>query len=152
MTVIDLLQARRLAFGVVLGQVAATVVAGLLAWAISGRLAASSALLGGGIGTAASLVMALVAFGKRAVDARSALWAFYRGEALKLFVVIGLFIAVFKMTKIAPLAMFAAFAATFFVYWIALAAALWPHGPARERKLAEPAPPAKGDATHTVRD
>lgn len=80
MSVIDLPHARRLAFGVVLGQVTATVMAGLLAWAISGRLAAFSALLGGGIGTAASLVLALVGFSRGAVDAERALRAFYRGR------------------------------------------------------------------------
>ena len=152
MIVIDLPHARRLAFGVVLGQATATVMAGGLAWAVSGRLAAFSALIGGGIGTSASLVMALVAFGRRAADARGALWAFYRGEAYKLLVVIGLFVAVFNLMKVAPLAMFAAFAATFFVYWIAFAAALWPNSRARDQKLAEPAPPARADATHTLRD
>jgi F0F1-type ATP synthase assembly protein I len=150
--VIDLPHARRLAFSVVLGQATATVMSGGLAWVISGRLAAFSALAGGGIGTAAGLAMALVAFGRRAVDGRGALWAFYRGEAYKLLVVIGLFVAAFKLMKVAPLAMFAAFAATFFVYWIAFAAALWPHGRARGRKPAEPAPSAAADATHTMRD
>lgn len=152
MTVIDLPQARRLAFGVVLGQLAATVMAGLLAWVISGRLAAFSALLGGGIGTVASLILVLIGLSRRAVDAEHALRAFYGGEALKLVVVIGLFVAAFTLTKVAPLAMFAAFAATFFVYWIALAAALWPGGRARDRKFADPASPKTGDATHTVRD
>ena len=152
MIVIDLPHARRLAFGVVLGQAAATVMAGGIAWAISGRLAAFSALVGGGIGTAAGLVMALAAFGRRAVDARGALVAFYRGEAYKLLVVIGLFVAAFNLMKVAPLAMFAAFAATFFVYWFAFAAALWPHGRARDRKLAEPSPSTAADATHTTRD
>jgi len=152
MTVIDLPQARRLAFGVVLGQAAVTVVAGVLAWAISGERPAFSALLGGGIGTVASLVMVLVAFAGRAADARGALGAFYRGEALKIVVAIGLFVAAFKMMKVAPLALFAAFTATFFVYWIALSAALWPGGRARNGKLAEPAPPEQADATTTLRD
>lgn len=152
MTVIDLPQARRLAFGVVLGQVTATVMAGLLAWAISGERAAFSALLGGGIGTAASLVLALAGFSRQAADPERALRAFYRGEALKLVVVIGLFIAAFRLTKVAPLAMFAAFAATFFVYWIALGAALWPGGRARDQRMTDPAPPKTADATHTVRD
>lgn len=152
-TVIDLPQARRLAFGVVLGQAAATVLAGLLAWAISGERAAFSALLGGGIGTASSLILALAGFSRRAAGPEGALRAFYRGEALKLVVVVGLFTATFRLTKVVPLAMFAAFAATFFVYWIALATALWPSDRARDQRIAEPAPPKKtADATHTVRD
>ena len=92
-TVIDLPQARRMAFGVVLGQAAATVLAGLLAWAISGERAAFSALLGGGIGTASSLILALAGFSRRAAGPEGALRAFYRGEALKLVVVVGLFTA-----------------------------------------------------------
>ena len=152
MTVIDLPHARRLAFGVVLGQLAATVMAGLLAWAISGRLAAFSALLGGGIGTAASLTLALAGFSRRAVDSEQALRAFYGGEALKLVVVVGLFVAAFTLMKVAPLAMFAAFAATFIVYWIALAAALWPGGRARNQKIIDPASSGTADATHTARD
>jgi ATP synthase protein I len=151
--VIDLPQARRLAFGVVLGQAAVTVLAGVLAWAICGERAAFSALLGGGIGTASSLVLALAGFSARAAGPERALRAFYRGEALKLVVVVGLFMAAFRLTKVAPLAMFAAFAATFFVYWIALATALWPAERARDQGIAEPAPrKTMADATHTVRD
>ena len=151
-TVIDLPQARRLAFGVVLGQAAVTIVAAGLAWAVGGGRPALSALLGGGIGTVASLVMVLVAFGSRSADARAALGAFYRGEALKLVAVIGLFVVAFKAMKVAPLAMFAAFTATLFVYWIALSTALWPGGRARNEKLVEPAPPAKAGVANTVRD
>ena len=152
MTVIDLPQARRLAFGVVLGQAAVTAMAAMLAWALSAWPAAMSALVGGSIGTAASLVMALVALGSRTVDARRALGAFYLGEALKIVVVIGLFVAAFATIKVVPLAMFAAFTATYFVYWIALAAARWPGGRARHEKPAEPACAQSMDATHTVRD
>ena len=56
---------------------------------------------------------------------RSACWAaFYLGEAVKLALVIVLFVLVLKWVKVAPLAMFVAFAATFLVYWIALVRAL----------------------------
>jgi len=109
---IDLPHARRLAFGVVLGQagVSATV--------------ALAALLGGGIATAGSLAMARLALGGDAgADARRALSALLLGEAVKLAVVIGLLVVVLKVVRVAPLAMFAAFAATLLVYWIALLAA-----------------------------
>jgi F0F1-type ATP synthase assembly protein I len=145
--VIDLPQARRLAFGVVLGQVAATLLAGLLAWAISGRLAAFSALLGGGIGVAASLILALAGFRRREMSAERALRAFMGGEALKLIAVIGLFVATFEWVKVAPLAMFAAFVATFIVYWLALAAALWFGARSRGRQQ-----PGSAAAAHTVKD
>jgi F0F1-type ATP synthase assembly protein I len=46
------------------------------------------------------------------------------GEAVKLSLVVVLFALVLKWMKVAPLAMFAAFAATVLVYWIALLGAL----------------------------
>jgi len=122
--VIDLPRARRLAFGVVLGQAAVTVIAALCAWALAGRLAAVSALAGGAIATAGSLAMAGLVFGGRTASPARALGAFYLGEAVKLAVVVVLFVVVLKVMRVAPLAMFAAFAATFLVYWIALLRAL----------------------------
>jgi ATP synthase protein I len=129
---IDLPQARRLAFGVVLGQAGVTVIAALCAWGIADRRAGLSALLGGGIATVGSLAMAGLGFGGGAgADAQRALGAFYRGEAVKLAVVMVLFVVVLKVVRVAPLAMFAAFAATLLVYWIALLAVLPALGGAR---------------------
>ena len=121
---IDLPRARRLAFGVVASQAAVSVVSALCAFAISGRAAALSALVGGAIATAGSLAMAGVVFGGSGVSAPRALSRFYLGQALKLAVVVVLFVVVLKVMRVVPLAMFAAFAATFLVYWIALLAAL----------------------------
>jgi ATP synthase protein I len=122
---IELPRARRLAFRVVLGQAAVTVVAALIAAALGGERAGLSALVGGGIATAGSLVMAvLVMGGTLAGNAQRALSAFYVGEALKLVLVAVLFVIVLKVMRVAPLAMFAAFAATFLVYWIALLSSL----------------------------
>jgi F0F1-type ATP synthase assembly protein I len=120
---IDLPRARRLAFGVVASQAAVSVVAALCALPLGGRLAAVSALAGGGIATAGSLAMAGAVFGGGG-GAQRALNRFYLGEALKLVVVVVLFVVVLKAMRVAPLAMFAGFAATFLVYWIALLAAL----------------------------
>ena len=132
MSAIDLPHARRLAFGVVLGQVAATAIAGLCAWSLGGRLAAVSALTGGGIATIGSLAMAGLVFGGAAgASAQRVLSMFYVGEALKLAVVVVLFVVVLKVMTVAPLAMFAGFAATFLVYWIALLSALPGLGGAR---------------------
>jgi len=132
---IDLPHARRLAFGVVLGQAVVTVVVALGALWLAGRVAAVSALLGGGIATAGSLAMAGVGLaGAPAADAQRALGAFYVGEAVKLALVVVLFVVVLKWVKVAPLAMLAAFAATLLVYWIALLSALpATAGAARER-------------------
>jgi ATP synthase protein I len=120
---IDLPHARRLAYGVVLGQAGVTGLAALTALGLGGSRAALSALLGGGIATAGSLVMATLGFAGGA-DARRALGAFYVGEAVKLALVMALFVVVLKVVRVVPLAMFAAFAATWVVYWIALLSAL----------------------------
>jgi ATP synthase protein I len=129
---IDLPHARRLAFGVVLAQAAVTVTATLIAWGVADRRAALSALLGGGIATLGSLVMAALVFGGgRAMDPQRVLGMFYLGEAVKVALVIVLFVLVLKLVNVAPLAMFVAFAATFLVYWIALVSALPSLGGAR---------------------
>jgi len=121
---IDLREARRLALGFVLGQAVLTAVAALGAWGLGGERAALSALLGGGIATAGSLVMAVVGFAGALPEPKRALGAFYAGEALKLAVVIGLFVVVLKTVNVVPLAMLATFVATVLVYWIVLIGAL----------------------------
>src|SRR6184192_1784420 len=116
----DLPQARRLAFGVVLGQAVVSVTAALCAGGFAGARAGLSALLGGGIATAGSLAMAGLVFGRGAgASAQRALDALYVGEAVKLAVVIVLFVVVLKVMRVAPMPMLATFAATYLVYWIA---------------------------------
>jgi len=131
---IDLPKARHFALRVVAGQAAVTVIAGLLCWALAGP---NGALLGGGIGTVASFAMALLSFGDRAgSDAQYAMRALLVGEAVKVALVIVLFVVVLKLLKVSPGALFAAYAATFLVYWLALATALPIFGaraPQRER-------------------
>ena len=134
MSAIDLPRARRLAFGVVLGQAGVTLVAALAALGLAGREAAISALLGGGIATVGSLVMAALVFASAIANAQRIVAAFYVGEAVKLLVVAGLFVVVLKVMTVAPLAMFAAFGATFLVYWVALVCAL-PRVPGARRGI-----------------
>jgi ATP synthase protein I len=121
---IDLPRARRLAFGVVLGQAGVSVIAALLAWVVAGGSAAWSALLGGGIATVGSLAMAALVFAGAIANAQRIVAAFYAGEALKLAVVVTLFVLVLRTVRVVPLAMLAGFAATYLVYWIALLGAL----------------------------
>jgi F0F1-type ATP synthase assembly protein I len=126
---IDLALARRLALSVVLGQAAVTVVCALVSWLIAGPHAALSAAIGGGISTAASLVMAMLGFGGRsAADGQRALRAFLIGEGAKIGVVIVLFVLVLKTMKVVPLAMLGTYLATFCVFWVALANILPPLG------------------------
>ncbi len=119
--VIDLPAAKRLAFGVVRGQAAVTAAAALLGYALGGFHVGLSAALGGAIGTIASLGMALVAFGGKAASPARILATFYAGEIVKVALAIVSFILVLKLTGAAPLPMFAAYIATFVVYWIVLA-------------------------------
>ena len=113
--------ARRLAFGVVLGQAVVTGVAALASLAIGGSLAARSALVGGGISTLASLGMAVVGFSQGSTNAQRAVMAFFAGEAVKLMLMVALFVVVLKTMEVSPLPLFAAYLATFLVYWIVLA-------------------------------
>ncbi len=139
---IELPSPRRLAFGVVLGQAAVTLAVALACVPVAGRWAAVSALLGGGIGTAASLAMALIAFSRRTpASAERMLAALYAGELAKLVLVVALLSAVLWWLRPAPGALLAAYGATFLVYWIALAGSLpalrriWPlHGGERVRR------------------
>jgi F0F1-type ATP synthase assembly protein I len=116
--------ARRLAFGVVLGQAGVTLLAALVSLALEGVSGAISALIGGGIGTVASLAMAAIAFGRIPRSAPLILATFFAGEIAKLVLMIGLFVAVWHWMRPSPGAMFGAYGATFVVYWIALAAVL----------------------------
>lgn len=126
---IDLPLARRLAFSVVLGQAAVTLLCALAGWLIADPNAAFSAALGGGISTLASLAMALLGFGDHSTPGpQRALRAFFVGETAKIAVVIVLFVVVLKSMKVAPLAMLGTYVATFLVFWVALANALPPLG------------------------
>ena len=121
--VVDLRAVRRLATGVVLGQFAVTVLVALVSLSWGGLRACVSALLGGGISTVATLAMALVAFGSWAQGSvYRVLGAFFAGELVKLAVLVTLFVIVLKTLTVSPMAWFAAYLATFLVYWIVLAA------------------------------
>ncbi len=122
---IELPNARRLAFGVVLGQAAVTFAVALACWAVAGPREAVSALLGGGIGTASSLAMVALAFGRwAAASAERMLVAFYAGEVAKFVLVVALLAAVFWWLKPAPGALLMGYGATFVVYWVVLAGSL----------------------------
>lgn len=121
MVAIDLPNARRLAYGVVLGQALVTGVVALLSFAMAGPVGAWSAAAGGGISTLGSLAMAAIAFGGDKPGAQGAITAFYVGEAVKLALVVLLFVLILKVLKVSPLPLFAGYMATFLVYWIVLA-------------------------------
>ena len=127
MVTLELPQARRLAGSVVLGQVVVTVVAAILCFAVWGRTPGLSALVGGGISVVASAVLALIGFSSPAGAAPETIARkFYLGEGTKLAVTVALFAAVILTMKVSFPALFGAYIATLFVYWVALANALPP--------------------------
>jgi len=135
--VIDQAAAKRLAFGVVRGQAAVTAVAALVGFALGGMHVALSCAFGGAIGTIASLGMALMAFGGRSPSSPARiLGTFYAGEIVKVVLAIVSFILVLTLTGAAPLPMFAAYMATFVVYWIVLARMALPARTATRRARA----------------
>jgi ATP synthase protein I len=112
---------------VVLGQVAVTVVVAILCFAVWGLVPGISALVGGGISTLSSLALAILAFGSPAgSEPERVARDFYVGEAVKLAVTVALFVVVFVTMKVSFAALFCAYIATLFVYWIALANSLPP--------------------------
>ena len=126
MIAIDLPHARRLAFMCVRAQVLVTVLVAAVSLAVAGPRAAWSAVVGGGASTLGSVAMALLAFGRLSGSgAERMLLAFYAGEIAKIMAVIVALVLALVFMKVNPVAMISAFMATFLVYWVVLARALW---------------------------
>lgn len=115
------LGARRVALGIVVGQLGLTLVVTTGSFLLGGPSSGFSALMGGGIGTLASLYMATSFFrlGPGA-DPSRILGRVYRGEAAKLAITAVLFslVLVYMDVEFGP--MIGAYGATFLAYWIAL--------------------------------
>jgi ATP synthase protein I len=125
----DLPHARRLAFMCVRAQVVVTVLVAAVCLAVAGPHAAWSAVVGGGASTLGSVAMALLAFGRLSgSSAERMLLAFYVGEIAKIIAVIVVLVLALVFMKVNPVAMIAAFVATFLVYWVVLARALGAKG------------------------
>jgi F0F1-type ATP synthase assembly protein I len=123
---IDLPHARRLAFMCVRAQVVVTTLVAAVSLAVAGTHAAWSAVVGGGASTLGSLAMAVLAFGRLSGSgAERMLLAFYVGEIAKITAVIVALVLALVFMKVNPVAMITAFMATFLVYWVVLARALW---------------------------
>ena len=120
MSTIDVTGARRAALMLVLGQLAVTLILAVTFLIGSDARAAASALIGGGVGVAASLAMVIVMFRGANADPKRVLRSAYRGEAVKLGITVLLIVAALKFVELAVLPFFVTYAATFLVYWIAL--------------------------------
>jgi len=127
-------------------QVVVTVVVAAVSLAVAGQRAGWSAVIGGGASTLASVAMALLAFGRWAGSgAERMLLAFYLGEFAKIMVVILVLVLALVFIKVNAAAMIAAYAATFLVYWVVLARALW-------SGRTPPTPDARGSVGGTPRE
>jgi ATP synthase protein I len=117
---------KRVAYGVVLAQLVLTVVLALICQVQWGRNAALSAAIGGGIGAASNLTLALLVFGRPKRKFEELVRAFYIGEAAKIAVTIVLFVLVLATLKrmLVPGALFGVFAATFLAQWFVLPRAM----------------------------
>ena len=118
----DFTLARRQALMLVAGQVAIAVVVALVCATSMSLAAGVAAVVGGGIGAAASLVQVASGFRRGADgDAQAIARGFYRGEALKIGVTVLLFVAALRARHFAPGPLLAGYVATFVAYWVALA-------------------------------
>ena len=146
MNSIDLPHARVLAFRCARAQAVTTLLVAAVALAAAGPRAAASGIVGGGASTLASVVMALLAFGRLSGSgAERMLLAFYLGEIAKITVVIVALVVALLLMKVNAVAMISAYVATFLVYWVVLARALWSGRTA-------PLPDAKGSVGSTPRE
>jgi ATP synthase protein I len=113
---------RRQALWVVIGQVFVAVGGALICYATRGQLASLSALIGGGIGAAATLVQVIVGLRNSAGQApQVVVRGFYRGSAMKLVVTVVLFVLALRGRHLAAAPLFVTYVATFLVYWVVLA-------------------------------
>jgi ATP synthase protein I len=123
---LDLPSARRLAFMCARAQLVVTLLVAAVSLAMAGPRAGWSAVVGGGASTVASIAMALLAFGRLAgSSAERMLLAFYVGEFAKIAVVIVVLVLALVFMKVNPVPLLSAYVATFLVYWVVLARALW---------------------------
>lgn len=126
MAAVELPGLRRVAYRVVLAQAVLTALFAALCYIPWGLNVALSVALGGGIGTAGSLALAVIVFRKDARELPELVRAFYVGEAAKFGVTIALFVVVLNTMKsvLVPGAMFGAFVAAFLVHWLVLPRAM----------------------------
>jgi ATP synthase protein I len=117
---------RRIAYGLVVAQLILTVVLALVSLVFWSRDAALSAAIGGAVGVAGNLVLALLAFRKEGRTLAQMVNAFYVGEAAKFGVTIVLFVVVLATMRgrLVPAALFGAFVAAFLVHWLVLPRAM----------------------------
>ena len=118
----EIQQGRRRAMSVVLWQGLLGAVVAAACLAVWGSRAGASALLGTGIGIAASSLMAfaMLRHGEGASAQRVA-WSFFSGWVVKVAFTVALLVVAFRSPKVHAAALLAAYVATFFGYWLGAA-------------------------------
>jgi ATP synthase protein I len=110
---------------VVMGQVAVAMAGALVCYVWSGTHAAISALVGGGIGAAATLTQVVVGLRNTAGRApKDVMRGFFRGSAMKFAVTVVLFVLALRGRRLSAAPLFGTYVVTFVVYWLALARGL----------------------------
>jgi ATP synthase protein I len=121
---LDLQSGRRQALAVVLSQgLLGTAVAGacLLGWGVR---AGASALLGAGIGVAATSLMAFAMLRHdEDVSLGRVVWSFFSGWAVKVGFTVALLVMAFRSQNVEAVPLLAAYFATFAGYWLGAARA-----------------------------
>lgn len=124
MSNLDVQKGRRQALAVVLSQVLLGAIVAAACYAIGGTRAGASALLGAGIGVAATTLMAfaMLRHGEGATLMRATV-GFFLGWLVKIGFTIALLVVAFKSPAVEPVPLLAAYVATFVGYWIGAARA-----------------------------
>ncbi|MDH4165864.1 MAG: ATP synthase subunit I [Gammaproteobacteria bacterium] len=122
MSNLDVQKGRRQALAVVLGQVLLGVIVAAVCFAIDGSRAGASALLGAGIGVAATGLMAfaMLRHGEGATLVRATI-GFFLGWLVKVGFTIAMLVIAFSSPNVAAVPLLAAYVATFFGYWLGAA-------------------------------
>jgi ATP synthase protein I len=107
---------RRLAARILIAQAATTIVIAALCVLIGGRIAALSAVAGGGIGLIANALMSLIVL-RSNPDATAALGKLVIGQFVKVMVTVGLLLIVARGGWAHWPSLLSAYAATLLVYW-----------------------------------
>jgi F0F1-type ATP synthase assembly protein I len=121
---LDVQKGRRQALAVVLSQVLLGAAVAAVCFAIAGSRAGASALLGAGIGVAATSLMAfaMLRHGEGATLMRATI-GFFLGWLVKVGFTIALLVTAFRSPNVEAVPLLAAYVATFFGYWFGAARA-----------------------------
>jgi len=120
----DVQTGRRQATSVVLGQAAIGASVALVCLAGLGPRAGASALVGAGIGVAATSLMAFALLRHRAdASAGRVALSFFSGWLVKVGLTVALLVLAFRSPRVEPVPMLVAYVATFLGYWLGAARA-----------------------------